>query len=64
VRLVRDTAGAGIRLSAERWRHVVGGHPEMLMEMERVLETVGGPDYVLEGDRGTLLAVRLYDRTR
>lgn len=31
--------------------------------MERVLETVREPDYVLEGDRGTLMAMRLYDRT-
>lgn len=35
----------------------------MLGEMGRVIEVVGEPDYVLEGDRGTLLAVRLYDRT-
>ena len=63
VSTVGDVGGWPIRLSDERWGHIVRRHPEMRTERARVLETVSQPHYILEGDRGTLMAVRLYDRT-
>ena len=39
-----------IRLTAERWGHVVTYHPEMVGQREAVLETVGEPDLVQRGD--------------
>lgn len=63
MRVARDVWRVPIRLSGERWRHVTGRHPEMGGEAERILETVGKPDYVLEGDWGSFMAVRLYERT-
>jgi hypothetical protein len=63
VRTVRDVEGAVVRLSAERWRHVTKQHPETRTEIERVLGTVAQPDYVLDGDGGTLMAVRRYEQT-
>ena len=59
----RDVAGVPIRLPDERWRHVETRHPEMTAERERVLETLERPDYVVEGDHGTLIAVRQYQMT-
>ena len=50
--------GVAIRLTDERWQHVVGGHPEMASERGPVLQTVDEPDLVLAGDFGELLAVR------
>lgn len=61
--VVRDVWGVPIRLSEERWRHVAARHPEMAGEMMRVAETAGRPDYVLEGDWSSMIAVRLYERT-
>lgn len=52
-----------IRLTRERWQHIVARHPEMQYEQDRVLETLGAPDAIQEGDFGGLLAVRLYDKT-
>jgi hypothetical protein len=62
-----DTAtsrnGVPIRLTDERWVHVTSRHPEMSDQRERVLETLGEPDMIQQGDFGELLALRHYDHT-
>ena len=50
--------GAHIRLSDERWAHIVVRHPEMIPLRDEVLLTIGRPDLIQAGDIGTLLAVR------
>jgi hypothetical protein len=63
VLIVRSHDGVPIRLTEERWRHIVGQHPEMDGQRQKVLETLAGPDMIQEGDFGELLAVRLYTET-
>src|SRR5918911_23138 len=50
--------GVPIRLTDERWQHIVDGHPEMASEQDQVLRTLEAPDLVQAGDFGELLAVR------
>jgi len=52
-----------IRLTTERWEHILRRHPEMESEKVKVLETVENPDFIQEGDYGTLVAVKFYDET-
>lgn len=52
-----------IRLTEERWWHLVNRHVEMVDQRERVLETVAEPDMIQEGDFGELLAIRFYTQT-
>jgi hypothetical protein len=52
-----------IRLTLERWQHIIKQHPEMTAQRERILETVSEPDMVQAGDFGELLAVRFYSKT-
>lgn len=47
-----------IRLTSERWVHIVENHDDLASKFHDVLETVGEPDLVLEGKAGELLAVR------
>lgn len=47
-----------IRLTSERWFHIVENHDEMAGHYESVLTTVEDPDFVLRGQRGSLIAVR------
>ncbi len=61
--VVRSRNGVPVRLTDERWRHIVGQHPEMDGQREKVLETLSGPDMIQEGDFGEQLAVRLYAET-
>ncbi len=62
-----DTAtshnGIPIRLTDERWAHVMSRHPEMSDQRERVLETLVEPDMIQQGDFGELLAIRHYAQT-
>src|SRR5689334_5369358 len=52
-----------IRLTEERWRHIVNRHVEMIGQRERVLEAVAEPEMIQQGDFGELLAVRFYTQT-
>ena len=47
-----------MRLSDERWRHIVEHHDDLAGHYHDVLETVATPDAVYEGAGGELLALR------
>jgi hypothetical protein len=49
--------GVPVRLSAERWLHIVEHHDDLAGYHHSVLETVARPESVHEGDSGELLAV-------
>lgn len=50
-----------IRLTAERWGHIMDEHRELEDLQPAVLETVSDPERVLAGGAGELLAVRLHE---
>jgi hypothetical protein len=47
-----------IRLTDERWRHIIEEHSEMAGYYYDVLETIVGPDYIYKGIGGELFAVK------
>src|SRR5260370_25357528 len=49
--------GVPIRLTDERWEHILFRRPEMASFIETLLDAVGDPEYILRGYRGTLIAV-------
>ena len=52
-----------VKITNERWEHIVRRHPEMENQLDKVLETIENPPYILEGDYGELLAVNFYEKT-
>jgi len=50
--------GVPIRLTAERWSHIVEEHCELAGLREEVLQTVSDAEAVYEGMTGELLAIR------
>ncbi len=44
--IVTARSGIPVRLTEERWNHIVSRHPEMLDRREQVLETLADPDMV------------------
>jgi hypothetical protein len=56
--------GVPIRLTTERWFHIVESHDDMAGYYDDVLETVENPDIVLRGYRSSLIAARGYGRRR
>ncbi len=61
--ITKSVFGVPIRLTEERWTHIVKRHTYLKGQQELVLETVSSPDAVYEGDRDELLAVRYYPVT-
>ena len=57
--VVRSVNGVPIRLTQERWRHIVARHPEIEPFRDPVLIAVKNLDFVAKGLHGELKASRL-----
>jgi hypothetical protein len=53
--------GVPIRLTDERWQHIIEEHAELADLREDVLQTISGAERVLKGNRGELFAVRMVE---
>jgi len=47
-----------IRLTEERWLHIIDSHDDLAGRKEDVLKTIAEPDFIVRGIRKELLAVR------
>ena len=56
--------GVPIRLTEERWFHIVESHNDLAGRYDDILATVESPDLILRGHRGALIAVRGMGRNR
>ncbi len=54
--------GVPIRLTDERWEHILDSHPELASYRETVLDAVENPDYILASRRGAFAAVVVLGR--
>ena len=61
--IARSVDGVPVRLTQERWNHICRRHPEVAGRLDTVVETLQGPETILEGDFGEKLAARFYRRT-
>ena len=50
--------GVPIRLTSERWFHIVESHDDLAGYYDDVMRTIEDPDLVVTGYRGSLIAVR------
>ena len=57
-------ANVPIRLTDERWVHIVENHDEMAGYYEDVLTVIEDPEFVLRGHGGSLIAARGYGKAR
>jgi len=55
--------GIPIRLTGERWTHVVESHDYMAGNRDLVVETIEDPDSIVTGGKGELIALRHYQAT-
>jgi hypothetical protein len=47
-----------IRLTYERWHHILENHDDLASYYYEVLETVERPEFVFRGDKGSLKAAK------
>lgn len=52
-----------IRLTDERIRHIIINHTETKACITWIHETIENPDFIIAGDFGELIAVKLYTKT-
>lgn len=53
-----------IRLTTERWFHIVENHDEVAGYYDEVLETIESPEMIVRGYKGSLIAVKNYGHKR
>lgn len=58
---VNSINGMLIRLTAERWAHILGEHPEITELKPDVLESVSNPDRVVAGNADEILAIKKHE---
>ncbi len=56
--------GVPIRLTYERWYHIIESHDDLASYFYEVLETIERPNIVIRGKKGTLKATRNMGRNR
>jgi hypothetical protein len=56
--IVTSKNGVSIRLTEERWYHIVENHDDLAGYYDQVLETVEDPDFILKGYGGALVATK------
>ena len=62
--VARSINGVRIRLTDERWRHIVQNHDDLAAYYDDVLRALESPEWVLRGHKGALMAVRAFGRGR
>jgi hypothetical protein len=60
----RSVNGVPIRLTYERWYHIVENHDELVGSFHEVLETIERPQLIVRGNRGALKAARSLGKRR
>jgi hypothetical protein len=53
-----------IRLTDERWFHIVENHDDLAGYYDEVLQTIEDPDLILRGHGGALIAVKVLGRSK
>ena len=56
--------GVPIRMTDERWSHIVNAHDDLAGYCDDCLEAIETPDWIFRGLRGSLKAVKAYGRSR
>lgn len=61
---VVSRGGVPVRLTEERWFHIVESHDDLAGHYDDVLSAVEDPDLIVRGYRGTLIAFKGTGRKR
>ncbi|MCS6903044.1 MAG: PBECR2 nuclease fold domain-containing protein [Candidatus Bipolaricaulota bacterium] len=56
--------GVPIRLTEERWYHIIEHHEDLAGYAHEILDTIENPDLIVEGWLDELLAIREWRRSR
>jgi hypothetical protein len=61
---VYSVNGVSIRLTYERWYHIIENHDDLASHFFDVLETIEKPEFVIRGNEGTLKAMKNFGKRK
>jgi len=61
---VDSVNGVPIRLTHERWFHIIENHDDLAGYYDEVLKCVESPEAILAGHHGSLIAMKNFGRNR
>jgi hypothetical protein len=61
--IVNSTNGVPVRLTEERWFHIIENHDDLAGHYDDVLSAIEDPDYVIEGYKKALIALKKIAKT-
>jgi hypothetical protein len=61
---IKSVGGVTIRLTDERWEHIIESHPGMSGFFQTILDTVEYPEFVTRGQKGVKIAIVNLGRKR
>lgn len=61
---VKSITDKTIRLTDERWLHIVEGHPEMAGNLNEVLLAISTPNMIFQGGSNELLSILFMHQTK
>ena len=62
--VVYSVNGVPIRLTYERWYHIVENHDELASHFHEILDTVGKPEFIVRGNKGSLKTTKNIGRRK
>jgi hypothetical protein len=62
--IVTSKNGIPIRLTEERWFHIIENHDDLAGHYDDVLYAIEDPDYIIEGYKKALIALKKIARTK
>ena len=62
--IVSSKNGVPIRLTEERWFHIIENHDDLAGHFDDVLYAIEDPDYIIEGYKKVLIAIKHFTRAR
>ena len=62
--IVTSQNGISIRLTEERWFHIIENHDDLAGYYDDVLYAIEDPDYIIQGYKKALIALRKITKTK
>ena len=62
--IVSSKNGVPIRLTEERWFHIIENHDDLAGHYDDVLYAIEDPDYIMEGYKKALIVLKKVTKTR
>ncbi len=64
IAITKSVSGKNISLTLKQWFHIIESHDYLSGNIDKILETVNSPDYIVKGFKEELIALKHYLKTK